>query len=71
MQGFVVLSALIDGPCEQVYGPLGQGQGSVECRWLDVALRDGELTNYPPDPRFRDGSVSPTYGGFASDVTVF
>ena len=30
-QGFVFLSALMDGPCEQVYSPLCQGQSSVEC----------------------------------------
>ena len=61
MQRFVVLSALMDDPCEQVYGPLDQGQGSVECWWLDVALRDDphELADYLPDPRLRGGSISP------------
>jgi len=46
------LSALMDDPREQVYGPLDQGQGSVECWWLNVALRDDphELADYPPDP---------------------
>ena len=61
MQRFVVLSALMDDPCEQVYGPLDQGQGSVECWWLDVALRDNphELADYLPDPRLGGGSISP------------
>ena len=61
MQRFVVLSALMDDPCEQVYGPLDQGQGSVECRWLNVALRDDphELADYLCYPRLRGGSISP------------
>ena len=57
----MVLSALMDDPREQVYGPLDQGQGSVECWWLNVALRDNphELADYLPDPRLGGGSISP------------